>query len=183
MPEAPPLSDVRAAATEAIWKAMRLKGHYLAGEEVAKADFRALASEGEDAIAAGVISGMHPATVARLSGFPIAGWRERRRRNHRALQEALADLSGLTALEAQGDCPFSVFVVFDEAAVREQVRLALVEARCYPAILWPMTEPLLEGVPEAHRSLGDRALSIHCDMRYDAEDMARVAQVVADALG
>ncbi len=183
LPAAPALSPTRAAAADAKWKAMRLKGHYLAGEQVAKADFRALATEGEAAMASGRVSGMHPATAARLSEFPIAGWRVRRRRNHQALCEALRDLSGFTVLQSGGDCPFSAFLVFEESAMREQVRLALIEARCYPAILWPMAEPLLDGVPEAHRSLGERSLSIHCDMRYDAEDMARVAQVVADALG
>jgi len=182
LPATPPLTPTRSIAADAKWKAMRLKGHYLAGEGVAKADYRALAAEGEAAIAAGPVSAMHPATAARLPAFPVAGWRERRRRNHRVLSEALSEVAGLTVLQPAAGCPFSAFAVFAEPAACERARSALVEARCYPAVLWPMAEPLLDGVPDEHRALGERSLSIHCDMRYGADDMTRIAEVVAGAL-
>ena len=45
-----------------------------------------------------------------------------------------------------------------------------------------MDTPTLKGIPEAHRALGDRTLSVHCDMRYSAADMTRVAAVILEAL-
>ena len=182
LPAAPPLTPRRAAAADAKWKAMRLKGHYLAGEVVAEEDFRGLALEGEAAMGEGEVSGIHPATAVRLGDFPVAGWRERRQRNHRALSDALQSLAGLTVLSPRRDgCPFSGVLVFDKADQRERVQQALVAACCYPSVLWPMDTPALEGVPDAHRMLAERMLSIDCDMRYDAQDMARVAKIIADA--
>ncbi|MDP6946980.1 MAG: hypothetical protein QF464_22715, partial [Myxococcota bacterium] len=152
LPDAPPLTTRHAAAAEAKWKAMRLKGHYLAGEMVAEEDFRGLALEGEAAMGEGEVSGIHPATATRLGDFPAAGWRERRRRNHHVLAEALEGLDGLTVLSPRPDgCPFSGVLVFDAADQRERVRQALVAARSHPSVLWPMDAPVLEGVSDAHR--------------------------------
>lgn len=182
LPEVPLLTEVRAAASEAKMKAMRLKGHYLAGELVSKADFRALATEGEEGIAHGEISGMVSTTAARLATFPLQTWRERRRANHRVIAEGLKGVEGLKVLAAHRDtCPFSAFVVFDTEARRERVRQALIQASIYPALLWPMNAPVLEGVSDMHRALGDRILSVHCDMRYDTSDIHRVVSVLCEA--
>jgi hypothetical protein len=183
MPSAPEVTLTHARAARWKWKAMRLKGHYLAGELVHKADFRALASEGESDIARGDVSRMVPASEARLATLPLGTWRTRRQSNHDALLSALQGARGAEVLIGSTEsCPFSAFLVFEEARVRTRVRAALIESRVYPAVLWPMDEPQLPGVPEGHRTLGDRTLSVHCDMRYDAADMSRVATVILGAL-
>ncbi|MGB0590569.1 MAG: hypothetical protein ACPGU1_12905 [Myxococcota bacterium] len=182
LPAPPEITETRAMAAQAKWKAMRLKGHYLAGELVNKADFRALAFDGEADIARGAISGMYPASEVRLDALPLGSWRARRRANHDVLVSALAEVTGLKVLTgSEGSCPFSAFLVCEEPAQRDLVRTALIEARIYPAVLWPMDTPALSGVSEAHCALADRTLSVHCDMRYDPEDMARVATVIAEA--
>jgi hypothetical protein len=183
LPAAPEFTETRARAAQSKWKAMRLKGHYLAGELVNKADFRALASDGEADIARGAISGMVPTSQARLPSLPLGTWRTRRQSNHDALVTALQGAPGLEVLTGTPEaCPFSAYLVFEGAAMRGAVRAALIQACVYPAVLWPMDTPALKGIPEAHRALGDRTLSVHCDMRYSAADMTRVAAVILEAL-
>ena len=183
LPTAPQLSEERALAAQAKWKAMRLKGHYLAGELVSKSDFRALAADGEASIASGPISGVYPETRVRLATMPLHAWRARRGANHARLVNALKGIVGVRALiGSEGSCPFSVFLVFDTTSLRDRVRRALIEARVYPAILWPMAPCILPGVPKTHQALGDTSLSVHCDMRYDKDDMERIADVIVNAV-
>ena len=183
LPQAPEVSRERAMAAHAKWKAMRLKGHYLKGEPVSKADFRALAADGEAGIAAGPISGISPPTQARLSHLPLHSWRAKRQANHDSAREALADAPGLRVLKGSREsCPFSLFIVFESREARERVRQALIQAHIYPAVLWPMSAAVLPEIPTSHRELGETSLSLHCDMRYDAEDMLRVARVIREAV-
>ena len=183
LPVAPEITKVRALAAQSKWKAMRLKGHYLAGELVNKADFRALAADGESDMARGEISGVYPASEARLAGLRLGTWRTQRRLNHDAFALALEGAAGLSVLTGvDTSCPFSAFVVFEQHEVCARVRAALIEASIYPAVLWPMDTPVLEGVSEGHRALSRLSLSVHCDMRYDQADMRRVAEVIRQAL-
>jgi hypothetical protein len=50
----------------------------------------------------------------------------------------------------------------------------------YPAVLWPLEELVLKGIPDADRELSRRLLSIHCDFRYTSSDTDTVAQIVEE---
>jgi len=183
LPSPPALTQERAMAARAKWKAMRLKAHYLAGELVSKSDFRALASEGESQMAAGEISGIYPETEARLGRFPQHAWRDQRAANHQAACERLDEVEGLRVLTGvDSSCPFSLFVVFESSQKRDHTRQQLIDNMVYPALLWPLEACVLEGTPERHRGLAHRSLSIHCDMRYSREDMQRVADIIVEAM-
>ncbi len=181
LPEAMPVTPKRENASLRKLAAMVLKTLYLEGRDVEKAIFRQLAMSGEASIAAGAVSGMPEWTAALVATFPVQAWRERRRDNHRLMCHALAKLPWVTVLpasESSGTCPFSAILVFDSAARRERVRHRLIEADVYPAILWPLEEPIVEGIADVYCDLGRRMLSIHCDMRYDAVDIERVAEFI-----
>lgn len=176
-------TDLRHASL-AKFTAMVLKGLYLRGHAIEKAAFRELATDGEEALSLRAISGMSPWAGGLLATFPINAWRERRRRNHQALTEALSRLPWIDVLQAEaeaGAIAFSGILIFDTQARRERVRQRLIAASIYPAILWPLGAPAMEGIPDAHRDLSARMLSIPCDMRYVESDMDRLARSVERA--
>jgi hypothetical protein len=158
--------------------AMTLKLHYLSGQEVAKASFRELAIDGEQAIGADAMSGISPFSRSRLTTFPTARWREVRARNLQVLQDKTGDLPLVRLL----DVSFAATLIFDEEALRERVRERLIAARIYPSVLWPLDDPFVEGIPESHVDLSRRILSIHCDQRYSVDDMVRVASELRKAV-
>jgi hypothetical protein len=152
--------------------AMALKRDYLEGGAVDKAEFRALAAATEAAMGTGEVSGISATSRSRLPTLPSRRWRERRARNLETFRAAFGLLPGVRLLEA----PFAATLQFESATARERVRRALIEASVYPAVLWPLEEDAC--VPPAHIELSRRVLSLHCDYRYDAADMQRVASAV-----
>ncbi|MFO7676544.1 MAG: hypothetical protein R6X12_09545 [bacterium] len=180
-PPEPAVTDChRQAALEKL-AAMTLKALYLEGRFDDKELFRRLATAAEGRMGSAEVSGMTGWTRALLPTLPVTSWRERRRRNHRALATALDGISWVEVLpsrDADGGCPFSGILLFDSPGRRERVRERLLAARVYPAILWPLESPALPGIPSEAVALSRRMLSIHCDMRYAEEDMLRVAGLV-----
>ncbi|HET9982412.1 MAG TPA: hypothetical protein VFQ38_02440 [Longimicrobiales bacterium] len=179
LPPAPAVTPQHEQAAMRKLAAMVLKALYLDGFEVDKSVFRALSVVGEAHIAAadGAESGMTRWSAAMLGRFPLQAWRERRRENHRALRDAVADLPWLRVLgpgDDHGSCPFSVVLVLRSEEHRDVVRRGLLGSAVYPAILWPLDGSAAE-IPRADRALSRRLLSVSCDMRYDARDMERVA--------
>ena len=120
-------------------------------------------------------------TRALLGAFPVGTWRAQRRENHRVLSSALGGISWVTVLQPQDavdGCPFSGILLFDTGERQDYVRERLTASRVYPAILWPLESPVLPGIPPENVDFSRRMLSIHCDMRYDREDMLRVAELI-----
>jgi hypothetical protein len=157
---------------------MVLKAHYLQGDGVAQETYRAIAVAGEQAIAAGrEVSGVSDLTRARLPTLPTMAWRQARSGNRAVLRAALEALPGVTVLDA----PFAVTLIFDgdgAAERRDRMRAALAADRIYTAVLWPLAPPAVAGIPAAHVDLARRVLTLHCDFRYTAEDLLRVADHV-----
>lgn len=185
MPSVPAKTAERRTASLEKLAGMVLKRVYLDGAPVEKDTFRALLAAGEAHIAAGDISAMPDWTRALLPTFPMALWRERRARNHRAFVEAFGRQEWgrvLAPADESGVCPFSVMLVVDSPARRAGLRAALIDAHIYPAVLWSLEQPVVPGIPEADVDLSRRLLSLHCDARYSEDDMRRVARSVI-ALG
>ena len=180
LPPAPaPTLRHQAASTETL-AAMLLKLLYLEGHRVDKNVFLELARQAERNIAAGEISGISPVSAAILSNLPIASWREQRGRNQQRLCVDLASASWATVLSGDGDgsCPFTGMVVCDTAARCQHIRRGLIARDVYPAVLWPLEDPVLPGIPETDRALCARLVAIHCDMRYSRDDMDKVAALL-----
>jgi hypothetical protein len=181
LPPEPALTDERRRTSLKKLTAMALKALYLEGAFDDKELFRRLATSGEDRIAEGDLSGMTTWTRALLLTFPVRPWRGRRRENHRVLSSALSGIPWVKVLQpmSEGDeCPFSGILLFDSVERRDHVRERLMASRVYPAILWPLESPVLPGVPPEDVDFSCRMLSIHCDMRYDREDMLKVAGLI-----
>jgi hypothetical protein len=176
---------VSAAITLDRLTGMLLKQRYLAGEAVAKDDYRARSIAGESAIGRGEPAPMSPLSRALLNALPALAWRAARARNHQAFATSLGPLPGVRLLTASGDgssAPYAAVLCFDTPHTRDAVRAALVKANIYPAVLWPIDGTRAPGIPAAHVELARRVLCLHCDHRYGAGDMERVAQAVRGAL-
>ncbi|KIG19657.1 hypothetical protein DB30_00166 [Enhygromyxa salina] len=157
--------------------AMLLKSLYLAGHPVSKPRFRALAIAAEDRLAELAGVGMSAVSAELLECLPIAQLRARRRENFQAFASHLAaEEVGLLQPADPSLTPFACVLLFPSAVARELARRRLIAARIYPAVLWPLDE-----LPD-HRAMfpeacevADRVLALHCDARYSAADMQRVA--------
>lgn len=156
--------------------AMHLKALYLAGHAVPKPAYRALSIAGEEHIAAGPISGMGPWTDAVLDSLPIAEWTAARRRNHAQLREALEGTRvTLAASQPGAGTPLSALLVTETPEARDALSRGLIERDVYPAVLWSLEEPAVDGIGAAALDLSRRTLLVHVDHRYGAEDIERIA--------
>ncbi len=159
---------------------MLLKTLYLLNYPVTKERFRSLFISGETAIADGEISRMTAWTQSLLATFPMDEWRSMRAANHTILVAGLRQIPWVQILEpknAQESCPFSGILLFDTPERRDFVYQQLLIARIYPAILWPLTPSTPYSRPE-DVNFSHRMLSMHCDMRYTATDMQKIADFI-----
>lgn len=180
LPPCPELTTERRLASVMKLAAMAIKDCYLRGADVEKDLFRSLAVQGEAGIGEGPPSAMAPWSRTIMSTMPLAEWRQTRRDNHRTLATALAGLPGARILSPADEtaCPFFLVLVFHRPEMRDRVKQGLVAERIYPGSHWPMDPPAIQGIPEDHLDLSRRIMTLHCDLRYRAEDMRRVASAV-----
>jgi hypothetical protein len=124
-----------------------------------------------------------PVSRALLPHMPTAAWRERRRLNFEILlREAHPPRGAHVLLPSAGGVAFAFTVVFDAEVGRERAERALVERAMVPTVLWPLDPSRGRGAGPADAGLSRRILSIHCDQRYDEEDMHRLAGILRAVL-
>ncbi len=180
--EPPPVSALRLRASGDRLAAMMLKSLYLEGHAVEKATFRALYERGEREIAGGSPSGMTPWTAELLSTLPVREWRKRRTANFGFLASALDGSRHFSVLlPEEGSHPFMTVLLFESGVVRDRVQSYLIDHSIYPAILWNLESPRIE-VDGGAVELSRRVLALHCDFRYEEEDLQRVADEVLKAV-
>ena len=158
--------------------AMALKRQYLEGGDLSKTTYLELYATGERAISGGSLSGISEYSRARLPTLPTLAWSRVRSRNRHSFREALGEIPDVHML----DVPFAVVLLFESREARDSARMALIAARVFPSVLWPLENTVVHGVTDEDRSLSSRFLSIHCDQRYDEADMERAAEEVQRAI-
>jgi hypothetical protein len=161
---------------------MALKALYLDGASVAKEAFRQLLVDGESAIAKvsrSAISRGGRELLRLCGGTGDAA----RRSNFAAFSRRLGTPDGVMLLQprAPGATPFYCTLVFERASQRTAVHQALLSRRVYPAMPWTL-DPTLPSVGKDELSISRRLLVLHCDARYGAADMERVAIILLDLL-
>ncbi|MBI4734060.1 MAG: hypothetical protein HY779_04495 [Rubrobacteridae bacterium] len=181
MPETPPVEKTHILAVHDKLSAMFLKKLYLEGNPIEKKAFCELADKAYSRSGFAEPSGISQWSAEYLGLFPALKSREIRRQNHNVLCNELAGLSWLEILkpdDVKNTCPFMVVLVFDSNERREQVREKLIEADVYPSVLWPLEEVVLPGVSKEAIDFSRLMLSVHCDLRYDGDDMKRAASII-----
>ena len=184
LPEEPVLSIPRRSAVAMRIEAMRQKGLYLAGDDFNKNVFRSLFLESEALLATGCPSGISAETRQVLNFFPVKEWRARRMCNYEFLRDQMIKCCGPLPLSPRdSSCtPFSFILILETNKMRDALMVALIGRRIYPAILWPLANPSSHGIPDIHVSLSERLLSIHCDGRYNKEDMNQVGTTIVEVM-
>lgn len=71
--------------------------------------------------------------------------------------------------------PFSLTLLMESAKEREKMRSYMIHHQIYPAILWRM--PNDSEFAEA-KDLSERILSVHCDIRYNQEDIEQLCNLI-----
>jgi hypothetical protein len=102
----------------------------------------------------------------------------RRRDNYRALAERLAPLALFPDLP-DGTVPHGFTIRVRD---RDAVRAALFAHDIFPSLLWPLAGVVPASFTASHRLSAD-VMTLHCDQRYDPDDMHRIARLVLDAGG
>ncbi len=179
----PPALALDEAADGRRLASMMLKRMYLAGHPVSKQHFRTLAIEAEAALVGA--TAMSRVSAELWPRLPLSRWRSVRGSNAAAFREALGEVPGVRMLgePASAQPPLSAMLAFDDPAHRTLVRAAMIERCIYPAILWDLDHtPVRRGIRAEDRQRSRTLLSVHCDARYGAADMARVAACVREAM-
>lgn len=107
-----------------------------------------------------------------LEGLDVAAMAQRRRRNAEALLARIGDAALLGDDRLLDGGPFGVPVLTADAAT---VASRMAERRVFCARHWADLPSPPEAFPAEHE-LSRRLLTLPCDHRYDAADMARVAE-------
>jgi hypothetical protein len=161
---------------------MLLKGRYLTGHTIDKDVFRKHLEAGERLLFGRKISGITPLSDDLLKSFPLESWETTRSENFWRLRGSISDAPGWRILEPadRRQVPFTANFLFDTGARRDQFREELIARDVYPAVLWPLDAPAVDGIPAEHMDLAARMFSIPVDMRYGPGDMARIARIWMD---
>lgn len=181
LPAVPPAGSAGAALQ---LQGMVLKAAYLQHGAPPKQTYLDLFRQAEAAFDAGPVQGMSPAARYVLDTFGWADWRATRQANHDHLAALMVAHPGWKTLHAPlaTGVPFAFIGTVPTRRLRDQVRQSLIEQAIYPAILWdldPGAHPFTDA--EAAHAAG-RMLSLHCDGRYTAADLLRVADALQAAL-
>ena len=157
------------------WAAMRKKALYLKNVIDDKSEFRTAMLSTEEEFDSMRISALDKETQEYLQEFDIAQWYEKKNNNREILRDALSGMVHILEPDGSGCNPFSLTLLFDTEAERNDFRECLINRSVYPAILWSVPETkCLEAV-----DFSRRMLSVHCDARYGTEEIKQLQDIIA----
>ena len=155
-------------------QAMELKRGYILGDGSDKQRYLSLFARAEEALERAPIAPAHPRDVAAAGKLDTDFIKTRRRQNALALMEALGEWLIFPELRP-GDCPLMVPVLVP-GGQRDALRKYLIKDNVFCPVHWPVSE--YHRLESRERFLYDNELSLVCDQRYTAKDMARVLEVI-----
>lgn len=159
------------------WNAMKQKTLYLDDEITDKNEFRIEMLSTEEDIEKLNISMIDKDSSDYLNSFEVDHWYRLKKTNRELLKEISSQFVFMKILEPEdsGCNPFSLTVLFDTQAERDDVRERLINHCVYPAVLWIIPE----SKSHSARDFSRRMLSIHCDARYNVEDIMKLRTIIA----
>lgn len=158
------------------WNAMRKKTLYLEGKIDDKNEFRPVFLSTEKGFGVMGVSLMNVETFDYLSRFDIEQWYGMKKQNRNILNESLSTIATVLEPEDSNCNPFSFTLLFDTEDVRNVFRKYLIDSCVYPAILWNVPD---DTTPEI-MDFSKRMLSVHCDARYNREDIMQLCEIIAN---
>ena len=175
--ESPQIVSENTDLASSRWEAMRKKTLYLNDEIEDKSEFWSVFLSTEEQFDVMSVSSIDKETLDYLSRFDVEQWYGRKKDNREVLVESFSKIS--IVLEPEGpDCnPFSLTLLFDSEGARNDFRKYLINSCVYPAILWNVPENASQEVNDFSK----RILSVHCDGRYNSNDMMQLRDIIADS--
>lgn len=162
------------------WKAMEMKAAYLTGRNISKEEFRKLFIETEEWFGQAEPTQIDERSKRFISKqFDLHFWLEVKHRNWSLLKEFVSfDKCEYINPEHEACSMFSLVLLLENKTKRDKVRRSLIENCVYPAILWNVPET----VSEESKIFSERMLSIHCDGRYNEEEIKHLAGILNKVL-
>lgn len=155
-------------------RAAELRAEFDAG---AATDWYPLFQAGEEAAPTGPFAMSGLAAELLRHAFDYEAIAARRRANYRQLSAALADVALLPELP-----PEVVPLGFPiRVPGRDELRAALFARQIFPPVHWRLDGVVPNDCQESH-TLSRQLLTLPCDQRYDADDMADVIAAVRQSL-
>ena len=157
-----------------------MKAEYLAGEDVIKDEFRKKYTDTEEWFDQAEPTQIDERTKEFISKqFDVNLWLGVKRKNWSLLRELVSsEKCKVIGPEHESCTMFSLVLLLDNKAQRDKVRKSLIENCVYPAILWNVPKT----VSEESKCFSERMLSIHCDGRYNEEDIKQLAGILNKVL-
>jgi len=174
LPPDAPLTDAHRVATSHALSAMCLKAAYLAGAPVEKDRYLELYAAGEASLCGATVSGISEYSRQALRILAVDDMWRRRADNGRVFATQMGPLLGVTVQVF----PFGIVLECESHSQREALRRGLIEHRVYPAVLWALPP----SSPPHHYDFSQRMLFLHCDSRWNSDDMLRAADLIRDLL-
>jgi hypothetical protein len=162
------------------WEGMEMKAAYLSGKEVSKDEFRKKYTETEEWFDTAEPTLIDERTKQFISKqFDLNLWLGAKRKNW-ALLSRLVNKENCEVLTAEHEsCTmFSLVLLLEGKERRDALRKDLIDKCVYPAILWKVPE----SASEESKRFSERMLSIHCDGRYNEEDIKQLADILNKSL-
>jgi hypothetical protein len=157
------------------WLAMEDKYKYLTGDITDKESFRRLYLETEEAFDELGISTLDKRSMAFLACFDLSSWNHAKKRNWKVLS-GLSSNEGIEVLSPENDnlTPFSLILLCKDQAMRDRVRRTLIASSVFPAVLWNVPNSAYQAV----KDFSNKMLSIHCDGRYNDDEIEKLFDII-----
>ena len=153
------------------YKAMALKSQYLEGNRIDKDFFREIYIRTENEFDTLPISSISKQSFDIISQLDIKKWYNTKKNNWELAVANIRtnkDIKVLTSTtNIHNKHPFSIVLKFSSQDVRDKFRTLLIQNKIYPAILWSIPSDKCS----ISQNFSNTMLSIHCDARYDSDEM------------
>ena len=159
------------------YEAMRLKADYLNDKFHQKDLYRSLYIETEQQIESLGLSGIDSKSLYILEHLDLKKWLNVKKTNWQVAFDLLGKYDLLYVSDGKNKIPFSIVVKCNSEEERDSLKIYLVQRNIYPAILWVM--PKMLDFSDAC-DFSNRMLSIHCDARYDADDIKYICEQIVN---
>ncbi|MDR1055978.1 MAG: hypothetical protein LBL90_09220 [Prevotellaceae bacterium] len=159
--------------------AMLLKTLYLKGYNIDKDMFRKIFMSTEKQF-----SELHISDISEISHNVVnfmrkENWHCKKKENWKLLSQIEIKNDVVIIKPEDSQCnSFSLMLFFETYEKREEVKKMLIERYIYPAVLWPLPD----SCPEKIINWSNRMLSVHCDGRYNKNDITELKSRIEDIL-
>lgn len=155
--------------------AMLMKSIYLSQNKISKDSFRKIYIDTEGDFNNLSVCAIEDFCKKMIETFNIEDWYQLKKDNWKSLLDIENSNMKILRPEDYAKCnPFSLILQFNSMEQRDIYKSNLIQKQIYPTVLWNIPQEQ----PENIVNIGETLLSIHCDARYDSEDIAELKKTI-----